>query len=198
LHQNYFPIIWQVNIREKFIAALVSKDIFVDKMFYQVKPKKPSFSINVLLALLNSTLIRLIIESNSLIMQGQSTLAIYMVNDLLNSLIVKPNFISDGRFKIIKNVLSSKVETIFKEIGSSTPEEVSLDKIKPERREIDKIIMGDVLGLTDEEQLEVYRATIDLVKSRIEKAKSAGTKKRKGGIYTNAIKDTIIKKIREE
>jgi len=31
--------------------------------------------------------------------------------------------------------------------------------------------MGDILELSDEEQLEVYRAVIDLVKSRIEKAK---------------------------
>jgi hypothetical protein len=32
--------------------------------------------------------------------------------------------------------------------------------------------MSDILGLTNDEQLKVYSAVIDLVKSRIEKAKS--------------------------
>ena len=29
--------------------------------------------------------------------------------------------------------------------------------------------MGDILGLTEDKQLEVYRAVVDLVESRIEK-----------------------------
>jgi hypothetical protein len=62
------------------------------------------------------------------------------------------------------------VESIFKELGASTPNEISFDKTKPDRKELDKITMGEMLGLADEEQLEVYRAVVDLVKSRIEKA----------------------------
>jgi hypothetical protein len=54
------------------------------------------------------------------------------------------------------------VESIFKELGASTPVEISLDKIKPDRRELDKITMGEMLGLTDEEQLEVHRAVVYL------------------------------------
>ena len=38
--------------------------------------------------------------------------------------------------------------------------------------------MGDMLGLTDDEQLEVYRAVVDIVKSRIEKARSVDKKER--------------------
>jgi hypothetical protein len=41
----------------------------------------------------------------------------------------------------------------------------------PDRRELDKIIF-EVLGLTEEEQLEVYRAVLELVKNRLLKAKS--------------------------
>ena len=54
----------------------------------------------------------------------------------------------------------------------NSPEEVSLDKVKSDRRELDKIVMGEILGLSDGDQLEIYRAVIDLVKSRIEKANS--------------------------
>jgi len=86
--------------------------------------------------------------------------------------------------------------SIFDELGASSPEEVSLDKVKPDRRELDKIVMGDILGLTDEEQLEVYQAVVDLVKSRIEKSKSVGkSHKVKKGIDIDAILELIINKI---
>lgn len=37
---------------------------------------------------------------------------------------------------------------------------------------MDKIILGAILGMSETDQLEVYRATVDLVKNRIEKAES--------------------------
>ncbi len=72
---------------------------------------------------------------------------------------------------------------------------VKLDKVKPDLRELDKIIMGDILGLTENEQLEVYKAVIDLVKSRLDKAKSVDNKNKiKGGIDINALKKLILDK----
>jgi hypothetical protein len=41
----------------------------------------------------------------------------------------------------------------------------------PDRRKLDKIIF-EVLSLTEEEQLEVYRAALELVKNKLLKAKS--------------------------
>jgi hypothetical protein len=41
----------------------------------------------------------------------------------------------------------------------------------PDRRELDKMVF-EPLNLTKEEQLEVYKAVIELVKNRILKAKS--------------------------
>jgi len=66
----------------------------------------------------------------------------------------------------------------FEELGATSAEEVSLGKAKPDRRALDRIVMGEILGITDDEQLEVYRAVVDLVKSRIEKAKSVGDQKK--------------------
>jgi len=51
------------------------------------------------------------------------------------------------------------------------PEDVSFDRIMPDRRELDKIVF-EALGLTEEEQLEVYRAVLELVKNRLLKARS--------------------------
>ncbi|MCX8083272.1 MAG: hypothetical protein N3D17_07835, partial [bacterium] len=65
-------------------------------------------------------------------------------------------------------------------------------------RELDKIIMGEILGLTEDEQLEVYRTVVDLVKSRIEKAKSVKKKNIKEGIDIDILRNTIIRKIKEK
>jgi hypothetical protein len=110
---------------------------------------------------------------------------------------VREEYISDGR--VFRDFLIRSIGSIFEEIGASSPEEVALEKVKPDRRELDKIIMGDVLGLTEEEQLEVYRAVVDLVKSRLEKAKSTGKNKKKiEGIDINALKDAVIDRIEKE
>jgi hypothetical protein len=74
-----------------------------------------------------------------------------------------------------------------------------LDKVKPDRRELDKIIMGEILGLTEQEQLEVYRSIIDLVKSRLEKAKSTkGKKHTEDGLNIDLFIQTVIYDIGEE
>ncbi len=92
-----------------------------------------------------------------------------------------------------------QVESVFSELGASSPEEIALDKVKPDRRELDKIIMGEILGLTDDEQLEVYKAVIDLVKSRLEKAKTFGKRKKtKEGIDIDLLVKTVTDKVGED
>ena len=56
--------------------------------------------------------------------------------------------------------------------------------------------MGNILGLTEEEQLEVYRAVVDLVKSRIERAKSVKKKgKVKEGVDVEHVSRNIMDKL---
>ncbi|GAI27884.1 unnamed protein product, partial [marine sediment metagenome] len=101
--------------------------------------------------------------------------------------------------RAIRNVSATRVEHTFKELGTSSPDEASLDKVKPDRRELDRIVMGDILGLTDDEQLEVYRAVVDLVKSRIEKAKSFGKRKKtKDGLDIDLFIKTVMDKVGED
>jgi len=40
-----------------------------------------------------------------------------------------------------------------------------------DRRQLDKVVF-EALGLTEEEQLQVYQAVVELVKNRLAKAKS--------------------------
>jgi hypothetical protein len=85
-------------------------------------------------------------------------------------------------------VLTRPIKSIFEELGFQKctqrncnhpehpyehvkHEEIVFDRIMPDRRELDKIVF-EALCLTEEEQLEVYRAVIELVKNRLLKAKS--------------------------
>ena len=112
-----------------------------------------------------------------------------------NMLVVSPNLIKKLPKKLAAEFLGRKLENVFKEIGATEAKNVKLDKVKPDLRELDKIIMGDILGLTENEQLEVYKAVIDLVKSRLDKAKSVDNKNKiKGGIDINALKKLILDK----
>ena len=66
----------------------------------------------------------------------------------------------------------------------------------PDRRELDRIIMGEILGLSEEEQLEVYKAVIDLVKARIERARSVKkAPKRIKGIDVDALINSVLKEL---
>jgi hypothetical protein len=107
---------------------------------------------------------------------------------------VREESIGDGR--LFKKFLQRPMENIFKELGATSTDEVSLNKVKPDRRELDKIIMGDILGLTEKEQLEVYGAVVDLVKSRIDKAKSVKKKgKIKEGVDVEHVSRVIMDKL---
>jgi hypothetical protein len=55
-----------------------------------------------------------------------------------------------------------------------TPEALTLEQVQrasPDRFELDAVIF-DVLGLTDDERLAVYKAVAQLVKDRLVKARS--------------------------
>jgi hypothetical protein len=187
------PILCMMTIRDRHIFWYNPMNCYIDARLYGIKPRHVSEK--VLLSILNSTLTYFFTELYSRNYGGGGGPIDVKVYEYANMLILDTKLISDGRTKIIKNFLSSEIGTIFEEIGTPTPEEASLDKVKPERRELDKIIMGEILGLTDEEQLEVYKAVVDLVKSRIERAKSVKNKKTVEGIDIDAAKNLIIQEI---
>lgn len=148
--------------------------------------------------LLNSTLYALFREIFGRTTLGQGTLKTEVI-DVKKFPVVSPEKLQEIEKKIkINRFLVREIGSIFEEIGASSVDKISFNKVKPDRRELDKIIMGEILGLTDEEQLEVYKAVIDLVKSRIEKAKSFGKRKiTKNGLDVDALINTILGKIGE-
>jgi len=137
--------------------------------------------------MLNSTLFILFTE-----MFGKSNLgegALYLVPfDIKRMIVINPKFLEIPMSENIERFLTRPILSIFEELGFQKcnkrkcdhpehpyehikPEEVSFERIMSDRRKLDKIIF-QTLNLTEEEQLEVYKAVIELVKNRLLKAKS--------------------------
>ena len=161
-------------INKRFIAPFSEDPIISDRCFHRLIPFNKD-NTEILAAILNSTFTIYCIE-----LYGRSNLGLgslkFEATDAKKILVVDCNSINKKtRNKILvsfNKIRNRNIEDIFDEIGAESLMEVSLSKVKSDRRDLDKIIMGDVLGLSDEEQLDVYRSVVDLVKSRIEKAKS--------------------------
>jgi tRNA G10 N-methylase Trm11 len=161
-------------INKRFIVPYSENAIISDRCFHRIIPFDTK-NTKILGAILNSTFTIYFIE-----LDGRSNLGLgalkFEATDAKKIFIINCNSIEKKtRKKLLisfNKLKNRKVESIFDEIGAKLSTEVSLTKVKPDRRELDKIIMSDILGLTDDEQLEVYSAVIDLVKSRIEKAHS--------------------------
>jgi methylase of polypeptide subunit release factors len=95
---------------------------------------------------------------------------------------------------IIKEISQRKVLSVFEEFGARNVEEISLIVIKQDRRELDKVIF-ETLDLEESEQLEVYKAVIDLVKTRIERAKTVAKRKKKKGADIEALANGIANRL---
>lgn len=100
--------------------------------------------------------------------------------DLEKYLVVDPSCVTEDLARPFEKLCSRELQTVFEELGlpkpnkdysNISPEDVSLDKVLPDRRELDKIVF-EALGLTEDEQLKVYRAVVELVKNRLVKAGS--------------------------
>ena len=183
--------------RKKFIVFLNEDRICLNKNLYgislnQVKPK-------ILCAFLNSSITAMTAELIGRLPGGGGGPLDLDVRMVASLSVIDFSKFSKLQIKKLEKAFDKlsqcPIESIFEEIGANTPEEVSLDKVKPERRELDKIVMGEILGLTEEEQLEVYKAVIDLVKSRLEKARSVPKQAKRKRVDIVALAESILREI---
>jgi len=174
------PILFPRTINDRQLIILNDIKAY-GKEFYKIIPFSKEQIINIIFQL-NSTLGILQRELFGLTNLGEGALK-FSIYDLSFFLILK-KLIKIEKFKnfIIRNQKEIMEELGFKKCNQDNchhrehpyeyvkPEEVSFDKIMPDRREIDRIIF-EAIGLTKEEQLEVYRTVVELVKNRLLKAK---------------------------
>ena len=153
--------------------TLKSADIFESDKFYNVIYQNKK-SQKILCGYLNSMMSTLYRELHGFQSLGEGALKmpVYEVKKLP---ILNPSKLSKSQLQKLSEAFDKlsqrEIGSVFEELGAENPEDVTLDKVRPDRRELDKVAF-EILCLTEEEQLEVYKAVVDLVKSRIEKARS--------------------------
>jgi hypothetical protein len=131
---------------------------------------------NIGVALINSTISYLSIEVIARKTYGIGVAYIYGP-EINNLLLLNPNLLSKKLVSDLKNVFEKiklrPIYSIFTELGFNQNKPIREQKPNPlpDRKALDDIVF-DALGLTEEERKEVYWAVAELVKNRLEKAKS--------------------------
>lgn len=186
-------IIWSDAYSNRF-ASFDSKNTWADKRFFCVYLKNKRHK-NLLLGYLNSSIIGILVEIDGITNLGQGAVYtnVYWLRKLLP--ILNRSKLSKSQIQRLERAYAKlsqrSIGSVFEEIGTDKPEDVSLDKVKKDRTKLDEVVF-DLLGLSEKEQLDVYRAVVDLVRSRIERAKSVKKKNKKGKFDVSALADDIL------
>ncbi|MBM4465146.1 MAG: SAM-dependent DNA methyltransferase [Chloroflexi bacterium] len=193
-HQSRLGFLWQMIHFSRHIVPTNVTGVFVDHNLFIVRPKdgRPlGWG-----AILNSTLYMLFKELYGRVNLGQGSLKTEGV-DIKRLPVPTFEHWASRQHKLEQIVSGYKARDVFREIGARELNGVTLAGIHPDRRALDRLVMGDILGLTDEEQLEVYRAVIDLVQARLEKAKSvkAQRPRMKGGVNVDQFVQMVLDKV---
>jgi hypothetical protein len=127
---------------------------------------------------LNSTLCYLQYEVIGRAMVGIHKLQTYELKNFI--LVFNRNLLVKLKDRIKGNIETKKM-SVFDEIGVDPNKPIREQEPKPlpGRKELDKIIF-DILGLTEEERKEVYWSVCELVKQRLDKAKSLKKRDKSG------------------
>jgi len=151
--------------------------IIVNGKFYAVYPYNPRLQ-NLLVAVLNSTIVDFLSELESTFYGGRtgapSELPLHQAKKLL---VPDIRQFTPDQIKRIEDAFEHykirPIRPLWQEYGTANEEMLTLDTIAPDLREIDAIVMGEVLGLTEQEQLLIYQTLLTLSIQRTNKARDA-------------------------
>ncbi len=138
---------------DRQLIALNQSSVYVDHNLFEIQPKRRDFLMLISL-FFASSLAPLIKELGGRVNLGEGALKTEGI-DIERLLTVTPSTLSEWQVNTLQAWMNKHGEfahsSLFSELGASSPDEVSLNKVKPDRRELDKIVMGEILGLPDEE-----------------------------------------------
>lgn len=194
-----WPLLFPMSHYDRQSVFLNRDLVQVDHNLFELKPK-PGQPLIPLLCFLLSTVSILIKEFSGRSNLGQGALKTEGTD--IGGLLVPREYSKKIRkqfLEFVKKYPDSPLNSIFDDLGTTDASKVSFENILPQRRELDKIVMGELLGLTEDEQLEVYRAVVDVIQSRLKRAKSSKkNKKMIDGVDIKSLKGTIVKHLKEE
>jgi hypothetical protein len=164
---KYPDMIWSDAYNDRYATFSVPQEHYADKRFFYIYPQN-SKSFEITRLYLNSTVIPLFIENEGIANLAEGV--IYTNVYWLKSLPVLYNI--DIIFSLNK-FQAKKVESIFTELGINPKQPIRFQKPNPlpDRKALDDIVF-DIIGLTQEERNEVYWSVCELVKNRLDKARS--------------------------
>lgn len=167
--------VWFKAFNDRFLVPSANSEIYSSDRFYAIYFKE-NISREAMLAILNATITVISVELTGRINLGEGALD-NMTYEAAKNIIVFPNVL--GKALQPKSLFLSffirPIQSIFTECGIDPDSGVPISEQEPkplsDRKALDDLIF-DVLGLTDEERKEVYRAVCQLVWERISKARS--------------------------
>ncbi len=182
------------RIGEKYIVYLNEGGYYASQNFHGINFINPLYEAP-LVCYLNSSLGRFFYETSGYELTGSYTVVELNAKLAKKLTVLNPNRVRNKRRceKLVEKIGARPIVSIFEELGAKNVNDVTLKSIKRDLRELDTFIMGEVLNLSEAEQIEVYRAIIDLVNTRINKSASVKLKKKKpGGIDTEQLAKNVL------
>jgi tRNA threonylcarbamoyladenosine modification (KEOPS) complex Pcc1 subunit len=112
--------------------------------------------------------------------------------------VINPNLLTNDLLNEIENVFEKiqnyEVTDLFKEIGSFASK-INLQSVNQYRKMIDNIVLIRILGLSETEMLDLYKAIIDLLRARVERARSVVRRKKKKSVDVEALANGIVDRL---
>ena len=163
------PPIFYPMINNTRLIFCRNSSVYTDANLVGIYPNESEeFGTEELLASLNGTYNMINLELLGISNLGEGAIKLNPTY-IKNSIIVFPS----KKLQVPLSMVKRKILSIFEEIGidQNKPIREQEPKPLPDRAELDNIIF-DELGLTQDERKEVYWSVCELVKQRIDKAKS--------------------------
>jgi len=161
----------------KYCFFTGTNEFFIDDALYYVYAEENELLLNVAL---NSTLFWIIKEILSRPPEGLGVLQmkVYHYSDMPIFNLSALERYRDKIKKIFDSLANREIQPIFTELGFNPDKPIRSQEPHPlfDRAALDKIVF-DELGLTEEERKEVYWSVAELVKGRLDKAKSLKKKR---------------------
>jgi len=175
LEKSPAPLIFPSKVGERMPITLNPDNIFEDKKQYGIIPYSKE-NLELLFLILNSSFFRLFIEIESRQLTGAQAIVdidVIVVENIKIPNITKINEKIKKELKEIVNDLRNlDANSIRDDLGALNSEDFDIVKMNNIRKKLDDIVLGKILGLNINEQIEVYKTIIDIIKNRLEKADS--------------------------
>ena len=174
---KHAKLLW-VDIRgDRHLCHYNAHDLYFTHNFHGIVPNDDSISI-VLCGILNSTLTAFFTEVLGRKGLGGGAVRL-LVEDLRRAeIVVAPSLVQKKWRSKIEELINAefgkrRINSVFEELGINPARPIREQNPNPlpDRKALDDIVF-DILGLTEDERQEVYWAVCELVKNRLEKARS--------------------------